>query len=149
MKKCTWCGQEYPDDATVCSVDNEPLASSVPSDENLRNPLFERRVGISGCIQNRFGYGGDIQDSFAKIYLASSHLRLETFGGPYIIQFKSITSLRRRLIFSWVIRWEDSSSSGELMIGGLGSFIEHIRKGMNDADDSEGQLAKPPPLNNK
>jgi hypothetical protein len=25
MKKCTYCGKEYPDDATVCSVDEQPL----------------------------------------------------------------------------------------------------------------------------
>jgi hypothetical protein len=26
MKKCTWCGKEYPDDATACLVDAQPLA---------------------------------------------------------------------------------------------------------------------------
>ena len=26
MKKCAYCGQEYPDDATVCAVDQQPLA---------------------------------------------------------------------------------------------------------------------------
>ena len=25
MKKCTYCGKEYPDDATACSVDEQPL----------------------------------------------------------------------------------------------------------------------------
>lgn len=25
MKKCTYCGKEYPDAATVCAIDNEPL----------------------------------------------------------------------------------------------------------------------------
>jgi len=27
MKKCTYCGKEYPDDAKVCAIDQEPLAS--------------------------------------------------------------------------------------------------------------------------
>ena len=35
MKKCTWCGQEYPDDAKVCSTDGRPLervgAEAVPN----------------------------------------------------------------------------------------------------------------------
>jgi hypothetical protein len=26
MKKCTYCGQEYPDNATVCAIDRQPLA---------------------------------------------------------------------------------------------------------------------------
>lgn len=25
MKKCTYCGKEYPDEATSCLVDNQPL----------------------------------------------------------------------------------------------------------------------------
>ncbi|HXS67216.1 MAG TPA: hypothetical protein VN761_00135 [Candidatus Polarisedimenticolia bacterium] len=31
MKKCTYCGQEYPDDATVCAIDQQPLVSDAPS----------------------------------------------------------------------------------------------------------------------
>ena len=30
MKKCTWCGKEYPDDATVCAMDQQPLQSNIP-----------------------------------------------------------------------------------------------------------------------
>ena len=25
MKKCTYCGKEYPDEAEVCAIDQEPL----------------------------------------------------------------------------------------------------------------------------
>jgi hypothetical protein len=35
MKHCDWCGQEYPDDATVCLVDGRPL----PSLEIATTPL--------------------------------------------------------------------------------------------------------------
>lgn len=31
MKKCTWCGKEYPDEATTCAIDDQPLASLTPS----------------------------------------------------------------------------------------------------------------------
>lgn len=30
MKKCTWCGKEYPDEATACEVDSQPLTSLCP-----------------------------------------------------------------------------------------------------------------------
>ena len=30
MKKCTYCGKEYPDDATACSVDEQPLTFEPP-----------------------------------------------------------------------------------------------------------------------
>lgn len=29
MKKCTWCGKEYSDDATACSIDGQPLISTL------------------------------------------------------------------------------------------------------------------------
>jgi len=32
MKKCTYCGQEYPDDATVCTIDQKPLTPVGQSD---------------------------------------------------------------------------------------------------------------------
>jgi hypothetical protein len=34
MKKCSYCGAEYPDDATVCAVDQTSLDGS-----RLQNPL--------------------------------------------------------------------------------------------------------------
>jgi hypothetical protein len=38
MKQCSYCGKEYPDDATVCPMDRQPLVSDVepsPSPERL------------------------------------------------------------------------------------------------------------------
>jgi len=31
MKKCTYCGKEHPDEATACSIDQQPLVSSDPA----------------------------------------------------------------------------------------------------------------------
>jgi hypothetical protein len=30
MKKCTYCGKEYPEEALVCAIDHEPLESDIP-----------------------------------------------------------------------------------------------------------------------
>ena len=30
MKKCPWCGQEYPDEVSVCAIDQSPLESRDP-----------------------------------------------------------------------------------------------------------------------
>jgi hypothetical protein len=30
MKQCTYCGKEYPDEATVCAIDERPLRKAVP-----------------------------------------------------------------------------------------------------------------------
>lgn len=31
MKKCNYCGKEYPDEAVVCALDQEPLRSDFPT----------------------------------------------------------------------------------------------------------------------
>jgi hypothetical protein len=31
MKKCAYCGKEYPDEATACAIDGEPLGHFAPS----------------------------------------------------------------------------------------------------------------------
>lgn len=33
MKKCTYCGKEYPEEAVVCTIDQEPLESDSPAPE--------------------------------------------------------------------------------------------------------------------
>jgi hypothetical protein len=33
MKRCTYCGKEYPDEASECTIDHQPLASSIPEPE--------------------------------------------------------------------------------------------------------------------
>jgi len=38
VKKCPYCGQEYPDDADVCAIDQTPLIASVSRSDNLAGP---------------------------------------------------------------------------------------------------------------
>jgi hypothetical protein len=37
MKKCSYCGREYTDDAVVCTVDQNPLTAGVAEDDNVAN----------------------------------------------------------------------------------------------------------------
>jgi hypothetical protein len=38
MKKCSYCGKEYPDDATICTVDQQPLQEVHPPLRNRAAP---------------------------------------------------------------------------------------------------------------
>src|SRR5438128_769346 len=38
MKKCTWCGKEYPDTAQRCLIDAEPLIGGEPPPPPLEKP---------------------------------------------------------------------------------------------------------------
>jgi len=40
MKKCTYCGKEYEDDATICLIDHEPLTSA-PSPPPSSSDTFD------------------------------------------------------------------------------------------------------------
>jgi hypothetical protein len=50
MKKCTWCGKEYPDTAERCAIDGEPLTGGAPQEtqegeraHTMREPFFPAR----------------------------------------------------------------------------------------------------------
>jgi hypothetical protein len=46
MKKCPYCGKEYPDEATMCAIDETPLVGSLASREIM-----------SGVWRGVYGYG--------------------------------------------------------------------------------------------
>ncbi|HWW01670.1 MAG TPA: hypothetical protein VNZ64_18370 [Candidatus Acidoferrum sp.] len=46
MKKCTWCGKEYPDDAEVCAIDGEALKGNEPQER----PVERRPGGADGML---------------------------------------------------------------------------------------------------
>jgi hypothetical protein len=39
MKKCTYCGKEYPDDTTVCALDEQPLERVGPPPVSQANTV--------------------------------------------------------------------------------------------------------------
>jgi hypothetical protein len=53
MKQCTYCGKEYPDDATECSVDGYPLATVAPKPP-LPEPENAAKQKV-GCVAYAFG----------------------------------------------------------------------------------------------
>jgi len=54
MKKCSYCGKQHPDEATICDLDGEPLGDhrplkNSPSNQYVELPLhFKRRLTIIG-----------------------------------------------------------------------------------------------------
>lgn len=96
MKKCTYCGKEYPDDAVICAIDDNPLsggegmASTAAADAATMSvapsspgpiqvsqpavvPWTERQIRVFEivlvCV---VAFGGSVLDS---IYLFFMHLR--------------------------------------------------------------------------
>lgn len=58
MKKCAYCGQEYPDEAAFCAIDREPLKSDSPPpnekkvrDDCLLRPLLAVSRGTRNKIK--------------------------------------------------------------------------------------------------
>lgn len=49
MKSCSYCGREYPDDATVCAIDGEPLINAAQN-----GPA--KRSKVSGVWRGTYGY---------------------------------------------------------------------------------------------
>jgi hypothetical protein len=53
MKKCTYCGAEYPDNAVVCAIDQTSLDCLPPAKEEEHSGLGIASFGISiaiGCL---------------------------------------------------------------------------------------------------
>jgi hypothetical protein len=45
MKRCTYCGKEYPDEASTCAIDGEPLAKFPPEPEPVKvDPCDEEKI---------------------------------------------------------------------------------------------------------
>ena len=51
MKRCSYCGKDYSDDATVCAIDQEPLADVVQG-----QPVPAPRGKVSGVWRGAYGY---------------------------------------------------------------------------------------------
>jgi len=60
MKKCTYCGKEYPDEAEVCAIDQEPLES----DARAASANAEDISADSSALPIQADEGLDVPDGF-------------------------------------------------------------------------------------
>ena len=60
MKKCTYCGKEYPDEAEVCAIDQEPLESDAP----VPSVVSEDSSPDSSAVPIQADDGLDVPDGF-------------------------------------------------------------------------------------
>lgn len=50
MKRCPYCGAEYPDDASECSIDREPLSENVPQPLPTSEQFGESAQSVVGDV---------------------------------------------------------------------------------------------------
>ncbi len=50
MKRCSYCGAEYPDEMSECPVDHESVVLSVPSPQQMSRDKPKRAVRVRGWI---------------------------------------------------------------------------------------------------
>lgn len=54
MKRCTYCGKEYPDEATMCAIDGQPLAKFPPDPApEPVSPVVEEKIVIIEIFPTR------------------------------------------------------------------------------------------------
>ena len=49
MKKCNYCGKEYPDAATICVIDHEFLVDVIPSSTGSQPSSHDQKSGSATC----------------------------------------------------------------------------------------------------
>jgi hypothetical protein len=46
MKRCSWCGREYPDETSVCAIDQQPLVSGAPQPPVQPSRAQEPKIAV-------------------------------------------------------------------------------------------------------
>jgi hypothetical protein len=94
MKKCSYCGAEYPDDATACAIDQTPFDNSPLAAELPEASAFKRKNPSPSPIQIGHGWLGIVSICF----LASSFSNLASFISLEYIGYQDEYFLERDLV---------------------------------------------------
>src|SRR6185295_15854679 len=96
MKKCTWCGREYPDDATQCAIDARPLEGGPPPPraQAMEDPAPAttnsaddiRAIARKNMIVGALWCGGGLLVTFLTYGAATS----DPNGGTYVVAWGAI-----------------------------------------------------------
>lgn len=79
MKRCTYCGKKYPDDAAICTVDQEPLESVQPTPPKVTDTQFMTPQKVA---QGKLSLG-----SFIKLTVIASIGCLPVLGVLFGVAF--------------------------------------------------------------
>lgn len=94
MKSCSYCGKEYPDEASVCPVDGQPLRTVTPK---APTPLDSQRHAMLGIVS--FGISIAVGALMLGVFLAAAVLNAgrvqhgERYPGQEIVGFAVILLL--------------------------------------------------------
>ncbi|MDR3457728.1 MAG: hypothetical protein P4N60_09805 [Verrucomicrobiae bacterium] len=84
MKKCTYCGKEYPDDMASCAIDQFPLESATPA--AAPTPLGQAAVAETGRVEPDDSEGYRFLEIFYDAFEADRFLkRLSEASIPFRI----------------------------------------------------------------
>jgi hypothetical protein len=81
MKKCSYCGKEYPDDAVVCAVDQNPLVPAKPKPVLTQEEEHLRLLSIFHYVVSGFAALFALIPIFHLIFGLFMILAPEKFGG--------------------------------------------------------------------
>jgi len=77
MKKCSYCGKEYPDTATVCDIDAQPLVDAIAPDPTP--PEYQRLPGRGMQLEGNRWLA--VSRSLCTVWMARDHLLLVSRTG--------------------------------------------------------------------
>jgi hypothetical protein len=79
MKKCPWCGKEYPDEILVCAIDQNPLESSDAAPASASDKSATDSADVTDAFSFRDASRPDIYEFFGTYSNEDARLLLDAF----------------------------------------------------------------------
>lgn len=121
MKKCPYCGKEYPDDATVCAIDQEPLQSDTPpAAQTSEDPKPDSEEPVKGNEEPEVPEGFRRLGSFDPFEAARILRQFEEAGIQFLIdRVESLREtgrgIRRQALIEICVRLEDDERANKIL----------------------------------